>query len=130
MATRRTRQLTSLTIKSMELAFLVPQVFARRVTRIALAGHQFSDRDRKEFQIMLIEKHAAFAEAWSDMAIHAFRANQAFTASTLPFFFTPFSYKRAAASAAAHVQNTAIGVLDKGLAPIHRKAVSNARRPC
>ena len=128
MATRRTRKLTSLTIKSMELAFLVPQVFAHRVTRIALAGHQFSDRDRKEFQIMLIEKQAAFAEAWSDMAIHAFRANQAFTASMLPFFFTPFSYKRAAASAAAHVQNTAIGVLDKGLAPIHRKAVSNARR--
>src|SRR5690242_6010177 len=97
MATRRTRKFKSLTIKSMELAFLLPQVFAHRVTRIALAGHQFSDRDRKEFQIMLIEKHAAFAEAWSDMAIHAFRANQAFTASMLPFFFTPFSYKRAAA---------------------------------
>jgi hypothetical protein len=95
---------------------------------MALAGPQLSDRDRKEFQIMLHEKHAAFAEAWSDMAMHAFRANQAFTASMLPFFFTPFSYTRAAASAAAHVQNAAIGVLDKGLAPIHRKAVSNARR--
>jgi len=128
MATPRTRKFKSLTIKSLELALSVPQVFAHRVTRMALAGPQLSDRDRKEFQIMLHEKHAAFAEAWSDMAMHAFRANQAFTASILPFFFPPFSYTRAAASAAAHVQNAAIGVLDKGLAPIHRKAVSNARR--
>jgi hypothetical protein len=128
MATRRTRKLRSLTIKSAELALAVPQVFAHRLTRMALVGTQLSERDRKEFQVMLHEKHAAFAEAWSDMAMHAFRANQAFTASMLPFFFTPFSYVRAAASVTAHVQNAAIGVLDKGLAPIHRKAVSNARR--
>ena len=90
MATRRIRKFKSLTIKSMELALWVPQVFAHRVTRLALAGPQLSDRDRKEFQIRLHEKHAAFAEAWSDMAMHAFRANQAFTTSMLPFFFTPF----------------------------------------
>jgi hypothetical protein len=95
---------------------------------MALVGTQLSERDRKEFQVMLHEKHAAFAEAWSDMAMHAFRANQAFTASMLPFFFTPFSYVQAARSASAHFQNAAIGVLGKGLAPIHRRAVSNARR--
>jgi hypothetical protein len=128
MATRRARKLQSLTIKSMELALSVPQVFAHRVTRMALAGSHVSDRDRKEFQIMLNEKHAAFAQAWSSMAMHAFHANQAFTASMIPFFFTPYSYMRAAATAAAHVQSAAIGMLGKGLAPIHRKAVSNARR--
>jgi hypothetical protein len=129
MATRRTRKSKSLTVKSMELALSVPQVFAHRVTRMALAGPKLSDRDRKEFQIMVNEKHAAFAQAWSDMAMHAFRANQAFTASMVRFFFTPFSYKkRSAASTAAQLQNAAMGVLGKGLAPIHRKAVSNARR--
>src|SRR5690242_18846957 len=128
MATPRTRKFKSLTIKSMELALSVPQVFAHRVARMALAGPRLTDRDRKEFQIMLQERHAAFAEAWSDMAMPAFRANQALTASMLSFYFTPFSYTRAAASAAAHVQNAAIDVLDKGLAPIHRKAVLNARR--
>jgi hypothetical protein len=129
MATRRTRKSKSLTVKSMELALSVPQVFAHRVTRMALAGPKLSDRDRNEFQIMVTEKHAAFAQAWSDMAMHAFRANQAFTASMLRFVFTPFSYEKpSAASAAAQVQNAAIGVLGKGLAPIHRKAVSNARR--
>lgn len=129
MATRRTRKSKSLTVKSMELALSVPQVVAHRVARMTLAGPKLSDRDRKEFQMMVNEKHAAFAQAWSDMAMHAFRANQAFAASMLRFFFTPFSYKKpSAASAAAQVRNAAIGVLGKGLAPIHRKAVSNARR--
>jgi hypothetical protein len=82
MATRRIRKSKSLTVKSMELALSVLQVFAHRVTRMALAGPTLCDRDRKEFQIMVNEKHAALAQAWSDMAMHAFRANQAFTAST------------------------------------------------
>jgi hypothetical protein len=129
MATRRTRRSKSFTVKSMELALSVPQVYAHRLTRMALAGRKLSDRDRKEFQIMVNEKHAAFAQAWSDMAMHAFRANQAFTASMLRFFFAPLSHRKpSAASTAARLQNAAIGVLGKGLAPIHRKAVSNARR--
>jgi len=127
MATRRFRRSKSLAVKSMELAFSAPQVFAHRLTRIALAGPMLSDRDRKEFQIMVNEKHAAFAQAWSDMAMHTFRANQAFTASMLRFFFAPLSQPSAAATA-ARLQNAAIGVLGTGLAPIHRKAVSNARR--
>ena len=129
MATRRTRKSKSLSVKSMELALSASQVFAHRVTRMALAGPRLSDRDRREFQIMVNEKHAAFAQAWSDMAMHAFRANRAFTASMLRFFFTPFSHKKpSAVLAAAQVQNAAIGVFGKGLAPIHRKVVSNARR--
>jgi hypothetical protein len=107
----------------------VPQVVAHRVTRMALAAPKLSDRDRKEFQMMINEKHAAFAQAWGEMAMQAFRANQALTAAVLRSFFTPFSYKRpSAASVVAQVQSAAIGVLGKGLAPVHRKAVSNARR--
>jgi hypothetical protein len=129
MATRRTRKSKSLTVKSVELAFSVPQVFAHRVTRMALAGPKLSNRDRKEFQIMVMEKHAAFVQAWSGMAMQAFRATQAFMASILRFFFTPFSYRKlSATSTATQVQDAAIGVLGKGLAPIHRRAVSNARR--
>jgi hypothetical protein len=129
MATRRTRKAKSLTVKSMELALSVPQVVAHRVTRMTLAGPKLSDRDSKEFQMMVSEKHAAFAQAWCGMAMHTFRANQLFAATMLRFLFTPFAYnKPSAASAVAQFQNAAIGVLKKGLAPIHRKAVSNARR--
>jgi hypothetical protein len=128
MATR-TRKSKSVRVKSMELAMAVSQVVAHRVTRMALAGPKLSDRDRKEFQMMVNEKHAAFAEAWGDMAMQAFRANQALTASMLCSFFTPFSYKKpSAASVLTQVQNAAIGVLGKGLVPVHRRAVSNAKR--
>jgi hypothetical protein len=129
MATRHTRKSKSLIVKSMELGLSVPEVIAHRVTRMSLAGPKLSDRDRKEFRMMVNEKHAAFAQAWIDMAIYACRANQAFTTSMLRFFFAPFIYRRpSAGSVAAHVQNAGIGVLGKGLAPIHRKVVSNARR--
>ena len=129
MATRLTRKSKSLTVKSMELGLSVPQVVAHRVTRMTLAGPKLSDRDQKEFQMMANEKLAAFVQGWSDMTTHAFRANQAFTASMLRFFLSPFLYMTpAAAWAAVQVQNAAIGMLSKGLAPIHRKAVSNARR--
>jgi len=129
MTTRLTRKSKSLTVKSMELALSVPQVIAHRVTQMAIAGPTLSKRNLKEFEMMVNEKHAAFAQAWSGMAIHAFRANQAFAASMLRFFFMPFLYEPlSAASAAAHAQNAALGLLSKGLAPIHRKAVSNARR--
>lgn len=130
MSTRRTPKSKSLAAKSMELAIAVPQVVAHRVTRIALAGPQLSDRDRQEFQMMIMEKHAAFAQAWGDMAMQAFRANQALAASMVRLFFAPFFLQRpsAAAAVAAQVQNAAIGVLSKGLAPVHRQATSNARR--
>ena len=128
MTTRRTRKSKSLTVKSMEVALSVPQVVAHRVTRMALAGPTLSDRDRKEFQMMANEKYVAFAQAWSAMAMQVFRANQTFTASMFHYIFSFFSYRPSAASAAAQLQNAAIGVLGKGLAPIHRKAVSNARR--
>jgi hypothetical protein len=113
----------------MELAIAVPQVVAHRVTRMALAGPKISDRDRKEFQMMVIEKQVAFAQAWGDMAIQAFRANQALAASMVRLFFAPFLLKKpSSALVAAQVQNATIGVLSKGLAPVHRKATSNARR--
>src|ERR1022692_2807291 len=128
MAIRRTRKSKALAVKSMELAMAVPQVVAHRVTRMALAGPTLSDRDRKEFQMMVNEKHAAFAQAWSDMAMHAFRANQVLMASMLRSFFTPFSYKRpSGASAAAQVQNAAIGVVGEGFATVDQKNDSHPR---
>ena len=126
MATRRARKSKSLAVKSMELATAVPQVVAHRVIRIALAGPSLSDRDHREFQMMVNEKQAAFAQAWIDMATQAFRANQAIMATVIHSFFMPFSHKRP--SVASQMQAAATGVLGKGLAPFHRKAVANARR--
>ncbi len=81
--------------------------------------------------MMVIEKHAAFAQAWSDMAMHVFRANQALTSSMLRFFFTPFSYRKpSAASAATQVQNAAIDVLGKGIGACTPKSRLERQAAC
>jgi len=126
---RRSRKAQSLAVKSAELVMAVPPVVAHRVIRMALAGPTLSERDRKEFTMMVTEKPAAFAAAWSDMAMQLFRANQALTASLLRTFFMPFSGRVATMpSVAAHVQDAAIEMMHQGLSPIHRQAVSNAKR--
>jgi hypothetical protein len=129
MATRRSRATRSLAVKAAELAFAVPQVVAHRVTRMALSGPKLSPRDRKEFERMVAEKNAAFGESWNAMAAQAVVANQALAAS----FFRSFlslgrGRKPSAATAVNQIHKAAVGVLGKGLAPVHRKAVANAKR--
>ena len=129
MVARRSRASRSLTVKAAELSMAVPQVVAHRVARIALSGSTLLPRDRKEFARMVAEKNAAFAESWNAMAAQAVLANQALAASFLRSVLTPTrGRKPSPAAAVAGLQRAALGVLDKGLAPVHRKAVANARR--
>lgn len=124
-----TRKTKSLTTKTAELAVAVPQVVAHRVTRMAMAGHTLSERDRKEFDLMLAEKKTAFAQAWQAMASQSLLANQALAASFLRSFWSPNHRSRPTiASMFSQVQGATLGVLSKGLAPVHRKAVANAKR--
>ena len=119
----------SLVKKAAELALAVPQVVAHRVTRMAMAGPTLSDRDRKEFQLMVKEKETAFTQAWNAMAVQSVRASQALTASYFRSMWSlPTKRKTSAAAAASQLQNAAFGILGKGLAPVHRKAVANAKR--
>lgn len=108
---RLTRQVT-------ELAFAAPQVVAERTARMARAGALPSGRDQAEFLRMGSEKVDAFYQSWSAMWIAGWRA--------------PFELARAATLAPASVYalaaKSAMGVLSAGLAPVHQRAVSNAKR--
>ncbi len=129
MPSRRTRKTPSIVTQAVELACAVPQVVAHRVTRMAVAGPTPSARDRKEFQRMGAEKTAAFGESWNAMTLQALHAHQALAASFFRAFWSPSLKSGPSASAvAAQVQNAALGVLSKGMAPVHRKAVANAKR--
>jgi len=128
MPARRRRSL-SLSAKTAELAFAVPQVVAHRLLRMAHAGPHLSARDRKEFKRMVTEKTSAFGEAWNAMALQTMLANQALAASWLRALWVPSLARRpSAAAVAADLQHAALGVLGKGMAPVHRKAVANAKR--
>jgi hypothetical protein len=129
MPARRKRTSRSLATQAAELAFAVPQVVAHRVTRIALSGPKLSPRDRKEFERMVAEKGTAFGESWNAMAAQAALAHQALSVSFFRSFLSVARGKRpSAAATAAQLHRAAVGVLGKGLAPVHRKAVANAKR--
>ena len=114
--------------KASELAFAVPQVVAHRFARMAISGPTLTERDRREFQRMGDEKSAAFHESWSAMAAQVLRANQALTQSFLRSFWSPASGEHSSASIATQLHDAALGVLGEGMAPVHRRAVANARR--
>jgi hypothetical protein len=129
MTTKRTRTSNAIAKQSAELAFAVPQVIAHRLTRMALSGPVLSSRDQKEFHDMVAEKQAAFRQAWSAMAKESIRANQAMAMSMFGALLNPFAQaKHPASKLATDMQTAAMGVFSKGLAPVHKKAVSNAKR--
>ena len=129
MALRRRRSTRSLSVKMAELAVAVPKVVAHRVTRMALSGPKLSARDRKEFKLMVAEKKAAFAESWRAMAVQSALHNQALAISLFRSFWSVApNRKLSAATSAARLSKATLGVLGKGLAPVHRTAVANAKR--
>jgi hypothetical protein len=128
MPAHRRRKSTSLATKLAELSLAAPQVVAHRVARMAMAGQAPSDRDKKEFELMVAEKKAAFGQSWNAMALQAVRANQALALSLFTSMWLPTRRKPSPSRVASQLQNAAIGVLTKGLEPVHRKAVSNAKR--
>jgi len=129
MPARKHRTVTPLAVKALELSAAVPQVVAHRVTRMALAGTTMSERDRKEFKLMVAEKQSAFTEAFARMGVQAMRANQALAMSWLRSVGPRSSRGRQAPTTiGAQLHGAMLGVLAEGMAPIHRKAVANAKR--
>jgi hypothetical protein len=110
-----------------ELAMAVPVVVAHRVARMALAGPSPSLRDRREFGRMTAEKIAAFHESWNAMILASFYASQQAATTLVQQMWMPWSVARTRGTAGA-VRRTALRVLGKGIAPVHRRAVANARR--
>lgn len=101
-----------------ELSLAAPAVVAHRTARMAAAGLTPSQRDRDEFLRMGSEKVAAFYQSWSAMYAQAFAAQwqlaQAMSTGAL--------------GASQALQKAMLSTLSAGLAPVHRKAVSNAKR--
>jgi hypothetical protein len=129
MATRRTRKLKSLAAQSIELGVAVPQVVALRLARMASASASPRARDRKEFHRMGAEKIAALNEAWTAMAAQAFLENQKFALSFMQSLWFPWTRPNASVKGASRQLTDAwLGMLGKGMAPVRRRAVANAKR--
>jgi len=86
----------------------VPEVIARRALHM----------DRREFHRMGAEKLFAAGESWNAMLLQAFFENQKLMMSMWLPWYSPRSSPASAM----------LNVLDKGMAPIQRRAAANARR--
>ncbi|HMF28004.1 MAG TPA: polyhydroxyalkanoate granule-associated phasin [Candidatus Cybelea sp.] len=128
MPVRRTRS-SKAAKQAVELAFAVPQVVAHRMSRIAAAGTTPSARDQREFWTMGFEKVVAFNQSWWAMLAETGRINQQIMASMLRAAWFPWMTQVPGFHAsAARLQRAALDIANKGVAPIHRRAVANAKR--
>ena len=129
MSTHRNSKTLSVATQLAQLSVAVPQVVGHRVARMAMAGTSLSERDRKEFQGMVDEKTTAFTQAFTAMAAQTMRANQSLATSIWGALWSPSHSKSPSPAAwAALWQDASFGVLAQGIAPVHRKAVANAKR--
>ena len=120
----------ALAAQAAELAFAAPQVIVHRLGRMALAGANPSRRDRREFTRMGSEKSAAFVESWMAMASTAWRMQLDFWLSCWGLGFSPWLGRggRRTVNSLADAQRAGAAILASGLAPVHRRAVANAKR--
>jgi len=94
----------------------VPQVIAHRMMQL----------DRKEFHTMGAEKFVAFGQSWNAMVMQSMIENQRLALSMAQSFWFPWLAPRS--SAARQLTNAALGIAGAGMAPVHRRAVANAKR--
>lgn len=113
---------TKLSKMATEVAFAAPQVVMHRMMRMALAGYNPSARDQKEFQQMGMEKFEAFYESWQAMMWQTMQANQRLMMSMW------FPTMKSVGQTAKQLEKDTFGILASGMKPVHKRAVSNAKR--
>ncbi len=139
--TRKTqRQATRLGQEMTEMMIAAPQVVAHRTTRMLMAGNTLNAKDSREFKAMGDEKLAAFSESWQAMASQALTsqmqlattlAQMAFKQSSM--WWPPFGASRGLSTAdmtqlGHQMQSAALQIASKGMAPVRKRAVANAKR--
>jgi hypothetical protein len=110
--------------KTADIMASSPIVIANRLARFASPGAVTNVKDQAEFQRMGAEKVAAFYESWNAMGLEVMRVQQEWAYQSA-FAWWP---QHAAAKAWPSPVEAALRVIDEGLAPVHRRAVANARR--
>jgi hypothetical protein len=126
---RRNRKAATLAIQATELAAVVPLVVAHRLSRMALARRMPTGRDHRELTLMGTEKMAAFYESWNAIFSQSIRIQQEIVASLWRSFWLPWlnlgSFPMPPKIDLPHI---ALRVLSRGMAPVRRRAVANAKR--
>ncbi len=92
-----------------------------RTARMLAAGANPSAHDRREFERMRTEKVQAVWESLNVMGLEIAKAQQQYALFAMRQWWSPWVSPWSMAA-------DAMRILDKGLAPVHRRASANARR--
>lgn len=112
-----------------KLSHAAPRVVAHRVGRMTASGLKPSARDRREFAGMVAEKPIAFTRALQNMWFAGVLAQQdLLIALSRALVQPPWVRPVTGTKIAQQMRRAGLEVLSQGLAPIERKASSNARR--
>lgn len=118
-----------LTAQALELSVAAPQVVAERLTRLALSPLNPSLRDHDEFMRMGSEKVEAFQQSWMAMWSQAWQAQlDVIDSVSKASVALAKGQGPDAGELMMAMPGAAAQVLSAGLAPVHGKAVANARR--
>lgn len=118
-----------------DLMLATPQVVLSRTVDMAQAGMSPSSRQMAEMQRMGDEKLDAFVESWTAMSMQAMTwpwqmASVGWKMATGAMLRpqTPMSVWGNSAQWGNQMQSSVLDVALKGLAPVRRRAMANARR--
>jgi hypothetical protein len=117
-----------------ELMLAAPQVIAHRLGRMALSAGRPNRNDQREFHRMSAEKVTAFGEAWQAMTLQMLKSNQQLALSMMRSWWpSAIATRRTSRGLPAQHglgawQGAALDILGKGISPVHRRAVANAKR--
>ena len=129
MSRRHRRSPRRLATQAIELSLAAPQVVTHRVLRMASVGMKPTARDRQELLLMGSEKVIAFYQSWMAMWLQTYRAQIQLAQSLAAAAFVPVGRRgRRTRSALRRLPKAAAQVMSAGLAPVHSKAVANAKR--
>jgi hypothetical protein len=112
MPRKRHRVRTPSFVNAARLSLVAPQVIALRSLRT---------HDQREMQRMGTEKVLAFWESVNAMGLEMAKANQQYALFAMRQWWSPWITPWQMASVAGQV-------LERGLAPVHKRAAANVRR--
>lgn len=130
------RQVTSLQRKTVELMMATPVVVSRRVGRALVTPSTTTQRDKREFNLMASEKVEAMVESWVAIGRSVAQSNQRNFQAAMYAWMNPRTYRELALGRVPRALSFQWGGLAddvthaalKGLDPVHRRAVANAKR--
>jgi len=119
----------SISLQSAELAEAVPQVLSNRIAQIASPGLQPSMEDIVELNRMWSEKMLATVASWSEINSECLCYQEKVMEATAKSSSNPWMMPQAfLVSSMMFAPSAVMGILGRGLEPVHKVAMANAER--